>query len=96
MSNPAGFSDPPSVEAARDMGAVGGPVVEAERLAFEAWVQGHCWVLGANWDGESYTGQGELQGSTYVCPLAMRTRMMWAAWRDRAALCHQASSKGGD
>ena len=33
------------------MGATGGPVVEAERLAFEAWMQGHCWGLAAQWDG---------------------------------------------
>ena len=76
----------PSHDAAYAMGAKGGPVVEAERTAFESWVHGHCWNLGAEWDGKSYVGVGERPGSSYVCPLAMRTRMMWAAWRDRAAL----------
>lgn len=36
----------PSIEAARKMGEVGGPAVEEERLAFEAWMAGHCWELG--------------------------------------------------
>lgn len=74
----------PSIEAAYEMGAKGGPVVEAERLAFEAWMRGHCWALCATWDGTSYRSDSEQGGN--VCPHAMRTRQLWAAWRDRAAL----------
>lgn len=74
----------PSIEAALAMGATGGPVVEAERLAFEAWMRGHCWALTATWDGKTYRGTAE-HGS-YICPHAMQVRQLWAAWRDRAAL----------
>ncbi len=74
----------PSVEEAYAMGAKGGATIEAERLAFEEWVRGHCWTLGAKWNGKYYLGENET--GSYVCPLAMQTRMMWAAWRDRAAL----------
>lgn len=74
----------PSIEAAYEMGAKGGPVVEAERLAFEAWMRGHCWALCSTWDGTSYRSDSEQGGN--VCPHAMRTRQLWAAWRDRAAL----------
>lgn len=74
----------PSIEAAYAMGAKGGPVVEAERLAFEAWMRGHCWSLGAEWNGLTYMGMLESPG--YIDPTAMRTRQLWAAWRDRAAL----------
>ncbi len=74
----------PSVEAARKMGEKGGPHDEAERLAFEAWMAGHCWALGAAWNGMTYMGMMESPG--YICPNAMRTRQLWAAWRDRAAL----------
>jgi hypothetical protein len=76
----------PTVEAAHAMGAKGGPVVEAERLAFEAWMKGHCWSLSATWDGKTYRGSAE--STEYVCPRAMNTRQLWAAWRDRAALAH--------
>lgn len=76
-----------SIEDARAMGEKGGPAVESERLAFEAWMQGHCWELGATWNGTSYVSNLEAaSGGSYVCPVAMGTRRMWAAWRDRAAL----------
>lgn len=78
------MSEAPSVEAAHAMGAKGGPAVEAERLAFEAWMSGHCWALSAEWDGKNYIGSAE--NSSHVCPHATRTRQLWAAWRDRAAL----------
>ena len=78
----------PSEEAAAEMGANGGHVVEAERLAFEAWMRGHNWSLCATWSGNGYLGKREQGGA--VCPHAMRTRMMWAAWRDRAALAAEA------
>lgn len=74
----------PSIEAAYQMGAKGGPAVEAERLAFEAWLRGHCWELSAVWDGTCYRGITET--GDFVSPYAIRTRQMWAAWRDRAAL----------
>jgi hypothetical protein len=73
----------PSVEAAYAMGAKGGPVVEAERLAFEAYMRGHCWALNAEWDGSTYRATPE---AGPYCPHAMRTRLLWMVWRDRAAL----------
>lgn len=78
------MSNAPSVEAAYAMGATGGPAVEEERLAFEAWIAGHCWSLCAVWDGKAYTSP--LENKNYICPYAMQTRQLWAAWRDRAAL----------
>lgn len=78
------MSDAPSIEAAYAMGAKGSPAVEAERLAFEAWMSGHCWSLCAHWTGSEYLGSSE-QGGNF-CPHAMMTRKLWAAWRDRAAL----------
>ena len=80
----------PTVAAAAAMGAKGGHALEGERLAFEAWVRGHGWSLCARWNGEGYVGDLEQGGA--VCPQAMRTRMMWAAWRDRAALAPEAKS----
>ncbi len=82
----------PSIEAALAMGAIGGPVVEAERLAFEAWMRGHCWALTATWDGKTYRGTAE-HGS-YICPHAMQVRQLWAAWRDRAALVPNVKVRG--
>ena len=79
----------PSPEAAHEMGAVGGQPDEAERLAFEAWMKGHCWPLCATWKGAQYVGDAEHPG--YICPQAMATRRMWAAWRDRAALARAAT-----
>jgi hypothetical protein len=69
---------------AYDMGAKGGPAHEGERLAFEAWMRGHCWALCATWTGTQYRSDAEQGGD--VDPRAMRTRQLWAAWRDRAAL----------
>lgn len=74
----------PSIDAAHEMGAKGGPVVEAERLAFEAWMKGHCWALSARWDGKQYIGDREREGELDFH--AVGTRRLWAAWRDRAAL----------
>jgi hypothetical protein len=74
----------PTVAAARRMGEKGSEVVEGERLAFEAWMAGHCWPLCARWTGTHYRGESE---SINRCdPDAMMTRRLWAAWRDRAAL----------
>jgi hypothetical protein len=82
--SPASSAGAPTPEAAHEMGAKGGPVVEAERLAFEAWMRGHCWALCATWTGTQYRSDDEASGD--VNPHAMRTRQLWAAWRDRAAL----------
>ena len=78
----------PSTESARQMGAKGGPIIEAERLAFEAWMDGHCWGLDAEWNGVGYKSQNEM--GNFVDHKATRTRMLWAAWRDRGALAAQA------
>lgn len=78
----------PSIEAARKMGEDGGPAVEEERLAFEAWMSGHCWVLGAEWNGSGYVSEWEKLGGR-VSETAISTRGKWAAWRDRAALANE-------
>lgn len=83
---PQAESEAPTVEAARAMGATGGPVVEAERLAFEAWMAGHCWAVSPTWNGETYDDSEEDKKRKLLDPLARTTRMLWAAWRDRAAL----------
>lgn len=74
----------PSAEDAEAMGAKGGQAGERERLAFEAWMRGHCWGLGATWRGTEYRSDAEKGG--WPDPQAMMTRRLWAAWRDRAAL----------
>jgi hypothetical protein len=81
-----------SIAAAHEIGKHGGPVVEAERLAFEAWSRGHCWALCATWDGKQYRSDAE-QGCI-VDPRAVTTRLLFAAWRDRAALAARAA--GGE
>lgn len=58
--------------AAHEMGANGGNVPRAERELFEEWMRGHCWAVGE-----------QLETGEYA---EMSTRMLWAAWRDRAAL----------
>ncbi len=74
----------PHVDDAYHMGATGGEANDCERLAFESWMRGHCWALCATWDGKAYRSDAEQGGD--VDPIAMRTRQLWAAWRDRAAL----------
>lgn len=74
----------PSPDEAHQMGAHGAPWLEAERLAFEAYMRGHCWALCATWDGQGYRSDAEQGGE--VDPRAMSTRRLWALWRDRAAL----------
>jgi len=82
----------PTREAAHEMGANGSPAVEAERLAFEAWMKGHCWSLCATWRGTQYQSDSEVGGR--LDPFAVRTRELWAAWRDRAALAGQPAPSG--
>ena len=76
----------PSIEAAYAMGTKGGPAVEAERIAFEAWMRGHCWAVSATWNGRHYDDRPEYRDGNGLDPLAMDTRRLWAVWRDRAAL----------
>ena len=77
----------PSVEAARKMGETGGPAVEADRLAFEAWMSGRCLELRGKWDGRGYVNDSEKNG--FFSTSAFHTRQLWAAWRDRAALANE-------
>ena len=78
-----------TIQQAHDMGAKGGDPTEDERLLFEAWMAGHCWMIHGDWTGVTYLHEGEKNG--YLHPGAMLTRQLWAAWRDRAAL---AKAKG--
>ncbi len=84
MPTRAGSGSAPSIEAAQAMGENGGAVVEDERIAFEAWMHGHNWMLCAKWNGITYIGDTETHSR--LCQDAIRTRQLWAAWRDRAAL----------
>jgi hypothetical protein len=93
-------SGAPSEADAYYLGATGSAPIEAERLAFEAWVRGHAWSLDAQWNGKGYSSRAEVASrGNYVCPQAMMVRRMWAAWRDRAALARlktpNASLSGG-
>ena len=74
----------PLEKAAYDIGAKGSEPTENERLAFEAWMRGHCWKVEGDWDGKQYVHAKETVG--YVHGGAMNTRRLWAAWRDRGAL----------
>lgn len=82
----------PTPEAAFAMGQAGGPPSEAERLAFEAWMRGHCWQVVGNWDGTTYVTDAERQQQGWVDHWASVTRQLWAAWRDRAALAEKAGA----
>ncbi|GEM_PF-2367936 len=86
--------DAPSIDDAHAIGANGTQGSEAERLAFEAWMRGHCWALRATWDGKGYVSDAEQAGG--YCPHAARTRGLWAAWRDRAALSSTPAAPGID
>ena len=74
-----------TTEQAHEMGAKGAQPTEAERLLFEAWMRGHCWMIHGDWDGTTYVHAAE-RNLRQVHPGAMNTRQLWAAWRDRAAL----------
>lgn len=76
----------PSIEASYEMGAKGGPIIEAERIAFESWMRGHCWAVSETWNGKYYEDSLEYLTAKMIDPLAMDTRRLWAVWRDRAAL----------
>ncbi|WP_434715622.1 hypothetical protein [Paraburkholderia sp. A3RO-2L] len=67
-----------TLEAAQRMGENGAPHNEDERLLFEAYMKGHCWAVGT-WLPEKghYADMG--------------SRMLFAMWRDRAALAEEAA-----
>lgn len=75
---------PVSADTAFAIGQTGGPPSEVERLAFEAWMRGHSWLVSGKWNGTTYVDPQERHSSIDLP--AMQTRMLWAAWRDRAAL----------
>jgi hypothetical protein len=80
---------PVSADAAFAIGQTGGPPSEVERLAFEAWMRGHSWLVSGKWNGTTYADPQERHSSIDLP--AMQTRMLWAAWRDRAALARWGS-----
>ena len=82
---PEGPTDEDRIKAAFVMGQTGAPSSETERLAFESWMRGHSWLVEGVWDGTTYDDRGPSRVSS-VDVGAMQTRMLWAAWRDRAAL----------
>lgn len=75
----------PTEDAAFAMGSTGAPASEAERLAFEAWMRGHSWMVTGTWDGSTYADRPGHEGWGYDHN-TLTTRMLWAVWRDRAAL----------
>jgi len=86
------LSVPADVEAlAYELGAKGSPANEQDRLAFEAWMRGHCWSLCATWRDGYYRSDAEAGGG--LCPDAMNTRRLWAAWRDRGELARRLSAQ---
>ena len=90
---PAQQQEPVAItaEQAYEMGANGAEPTNEERLLFEAWMRGHCWAVVGEWDGKTYVHKQESTG--FVNASAMRTRQLWAAWRDRAALTSPPASK---
>ena len=82
---PEGPTDEDRIKAAFVMGQTGAPSSETERLAFESWMRGHSWLVEGVWDGTTYDDRGPSRVS-WVDVGAMQTRMLWAAWRDRAAM----------
>jgi hypothetical protein len=69
----------PTVEDAHVMGKHGAPHSERERELFEAYMRGHCWAVG-EWNAEK------------CCYDDQSTRVLWAMWRDRAALAYQVAA----
>ena len=65
----------PSIEAAHAMGASGSPAVESERLAFEAWMRGHCWALCATWAGNG-SGANSIPSTRHYSRHALRRRRL--------------------
>lgn len=84
----------PTIDQARQLGEKGSPARESERLLFEAWMGGHCWVIGGTWTGTQYKASDE--DGLRVNQQAMLTRMLWAAWRDRGTLADDQLRAYGD
>ena len=83
------MSETPNIEDARKIGEQGAKGAgfydfEAERLAFEAWMERHCWCVSGEWNGETYINK--CGGPWGFDPASLQNRQLWAAWRDRAAL----------
>jgi hypothetical protein len=87
----------PTLDQALKMGRFGPnmppELLEAERLAFEAWMEGHCWLVARAWNGTTYDDRPGVPPGC-IDSAAMHTQIAWAAWRDRAALAHLAA--GGE
>ena len=63
----------PTEADAAEMGRVGAPHSEVDRKLFEAYMRGHCWGFAP------FDPVKQVYGD-------MSTRMLFAVWRDRAAL----------
>jgi hypothetical protein len=84
LAAPEAVAVSPSEDAAFAMGQTGGQPSEAERLAFEQRIRGHSWLVAGEWNGSTYDDRPGREG--WHDNNTMITRMLWAAWRDRAAL----------
>lgn len=62
----------PSIFEASKIGETGSPHNVEEQLLFEAYMRGHCWMIGRWLPDSGYEDTS--------------TRMLWVVWRDRAAL----------
>ena len=71
---------PPTLEAAYEMGAKGSPIHPYEQKLFEAYMSGRRWER-TNWS------------DALRCYEDQSTRILYAAWRDRAALGHSMSPR---
>jgi hypothetical protein len=69
-----------TIEAAQRMGEHGAPHNEAERLLFEAYMKGHCWAVGTWLPDKGHYDD-------------MMSRMLFAVWRDRAALAAEVEKR---
>ena len=76
----------PTVEDAHILGTIGAAPSETERLLFESWMRGHCWQINGIWNGFEYDDSPAFKTAKVLDPQAMQTRMLFAAWRDSAAL----------
>ncbi len=72
-----------AVTAAHKIGRLGAEHSEVERLKFEAYMKGHCWHF-------------EPFNDVRMCYSDIQTRMLFAVWRDCAALARQLGSAETD
>jgi len=87
LAKPVQTSLTVSIQAAHEMGVKGANPTDRERLLFEAWMKGHCWDFGCEWDGSMYRNYPD--SNDWNAHHAMRTRELWVVWRDCAALHSQ-------